>query len=791
MTKKHLLIGLFAALTLLAGAGFVLETEPDAVWAQATETQALQSTVGTAFTYQGRLTDDQGEPLTGAYDFEFRLYDSSGGSGQIGSTITVNDEQLDGGRFTVSLDFGAGALTGDARWLEIAVREGSSTGSYATLTPRQALTPAPYALALPGLTTDPSATVPNVIGGYGGNSIDGGVSGATIGGGGGSGEANQVTGDHGTIGGGSLNTAGTRGTVGGGQNNTAVANATVGGGLGNDATDQGATVGGGQDNAAATLYGTVGGGLHNRVIAYGGTIAGGAPSNVSDAIGTRNRVVDQYGTVSGGGNNLAGSEDGVQNNALWATVGGGQDNAATADGATVGGGTFNRAQGYRAAVAGGSTNYASAQYATVGGGFSNSAADNRATVGGGDQNVASGPYATVAGGRNNLAGMDYHATVGGGVDNQATGSEATVSGGNDNVAAGTASSVPGGFDNEASGNYSLAAGYRAKAQHSGSFVWADNVKADFASTADGQFLIRANGGVGIGTNSPGDSQLYVQGSNCCTDAVVDNHVAVVENESTNVAADVLALKVNNDTPNTGINFITFFDSGGVVGEIEGDGAGGISLDSASSDFAERLPKQNPNERLAPGDVVGLSGGHVSKRTADADRVMVVSTAPIVAGNRPPEGQAEAYATVAFIGQAPVKVRGRANAGDYLVPSGRADGTGIAVAPEAITLAQIDQIVGQALESTSDDSVASVNALVGLPREEILQMLLEVRDERIEQQTEQLEDLEERVAVLAAASADGTARVEDVGGFTMNSWALLGGLLLVGVLVWQHGGGKNR
>ncbi|MGC9399008.1 MAG: hypothetical protein ACP5HM_07710 [Anaerolineae bacterium] len=117
-----------------------------------------QATVEAAFTYQGRLTNDQGEPLTGTYDFEFRLYDGSGsGAAQVGSAVTVNDQQVNEGYFTVQLDFGASAFTGDARWLEVAVRAGSSTGSYTALSPRQALTAAPYALSLrPGARVEGS-----------------------------------------------------------------------------------------------------------------------------------------------------------------------------------------------------------------------------------------------------------------------------------------------------------------------------------------------------------------------------------------------------------------------------------------------------------------------------------------------------------------------------------------------------------------------------------------------------------------------------------------------------------
>ena len=95
-----------------------------------------------------------------------------------------------------------------------------------------------------------------------------------------------------------------------------------------------------------------------------------------------------------------------------------------------------------------------------------------------------------------------NATVGGDQTNAATGEGATVSGGIGNVASGMSATVAGGFSNEAAGNHSFAAGHRAKAAHAGAFVWGDTANEDFISTADDQFLIRAAGGVGIGTNIP-------------------------------------------------------------------------------------------------------------------------------------------------------------------------------------------------------------------------------------------------------------------------------------------------
>jgi hypothetical protein len=58
---------------------------------------------------------------------------------------------------------------------------------------------------------------------------------------------------------------------------------------------------------------------------------------------------------------------------------------------------------------------------------------------------------------------------------------------------------------------SVAAGQHAQAQHAGSHVWADSANTNFVSTAANQFLIRAAGGVGIGTNAP-QATLHVAGT---------------------------------------------------------------------------------------------------------------------------------------------------------------------------------------------------------------------------------------------------------------------------------------
>lgn len=99
--------------------------------------------VGSDFTYQGHLSS-AGTAANGSFDLRFSLHDAATGGGQIGSVLTNPAVAVSNGLFTASLDFGAGAFDGQARWLELAVRSG--TNDFTVLSPRQAVAAAPYAL---------------------------------------------------------------------------------------------------------------------------------------------------------------------------------------------------------------------------------------------------------------------------------------------------------------------------------------------------------------------------------------------------------------------------------------------------------------------------------------------------------------------------------------------------------------------------------------------------------------------------------------------------------------------
>ncbi len=114
------------------------------VLAVATAGQA-ETPLGTSFTYQGQLKQ-AGAPVNGPADMRFSLWDAGTGGHPVGAAIERLAVPVQSGLFTATLDFGPPAFTGQARWLEIAVRMPSGAGAYTPVGPRQELTAAPYAI---------------------------------------------------------------------------------------------------------------------------------------------------------------------------------------------------------------------------------------------------------------------------------------------------------------------------------------------------------------------------------------------------------------------------------------------------------------------------------------------------------------------------------------------------------------------------------------------------------------------------------------------------------------------
>jgi hypothetical protein len=103
------------------------------------------SAQGTAFMYQGRL-NDSGSPANGNYDLRFAIYDSGTNGNAVSLALTNSPTAASNGLFAVNLDFGPGVFTGPARWLDIGVRTNGSTNAFIVLSPRQLLSPVPYAI---------------------------------------------------------------------------------------------------------------------------------------------------------------------------------------------------------------------------------------------------------------------------------------------------------------------------------------------------------------------------------------------------------------------------------------------------------------------------------------------------------------------------------------------------------------------------------------------------------------------------------------------------------------------
>jgi len=413
--------------------------------------------IPSVISYQGLLTDSGGVPVAdGGHSLFFSLYDASSGGSQLW-TETHASVTTQNGVFAVILGSSnpLGISFDQQLYLAIEVDGG------AELDPRMPLTAAPYALAacsvgagvaittVNGLTDDLTlAAGSNVTITPAGNTLT--IDAADPG----------VTGVNALSGNVTL-AAGTNVTITPAGNTLTIdAVSAVGNSLDQGYDQGGAGVGRTitADNGAVHVNGS--GGLQ---VTEGSVIFDGT-TGTTPAAGAGNRLM----WIPATGAFRAGAVAGVE----W-------------DDANIGGGST---------VTGGADNTASGANSVVGGGNGNAASGNNATAGGGIGNTASGMSSTIAGG----------------INNQTTAFQTAVGGGTGNIASGTASTVPGGDSNEAAGNRSFAAERRAKANHNGTFVWADDTMADFASTAADQFLIRAGGGVGIGTAAPA-AQLDVQG----------------------------------------------------------------------------------------------------------------------------------------------------------------------------------------------------------------------------------------------------------------------------------------
>ncbi|SPE54742.1 conserved exported hypothetical protein [Verrucomicrobia bacterium] len=436
---------------------------------------------GTAFSYQGQL-ENGGSPANGGYDLRFSLYDVATGGTLVAGFITNSATPVSNGLFTVVLDFGAGVFGGTPYWLQIGVRTNGG-GAFAALSPRQELTPAPYAIYAEGANAAGiSGTIPaGDLGGTYGNIVDFSNSGNSF-----TGNGAGLTGvNAATLGGLSAlnfwNTSGNAGTappgnfLGTTDNNPLELHVSGIRGLRLE-----------PDSRGLSAPNFIGGYVNNAIQqpgSGGDFIAGGGVGTIPNLIFSNSSGV----FIGAGSGNQVGP--GVNDS----VVGGGRANTVQAPDSVIVGGYQNTVSGAGSFIGGGGTdgtyiegNSVGGQASVVVGGLNNTNTGYASTIGGGLLNKAdstTGGYfsggATVGGGSGNSASTD-NATVGGGVLNKATAFAATV---------------PGGSLNVAGGQGSFAAGQSASTTHPGTFIWGDGTQAFSGADADSAFNALASGGV--------------------------------------------------------------------------------------------------------------------------------------------------------------------------------------------------------------------------------------------------------------------------------------------------------
>ncbi len=427
-------------------------------------------------TYQGRL-DDNGSPANGLFELRVGVHDTNVGGAIL--DLLTNNVTVSNGLFTTVLQLNSASITaGSLRWLELGVRTNGSVSAFTTLSPRQQLTYTPYALR--ATTADFARDLPQgLITDY--NIADDSITAVKI-------EANQVVKSVNSLRDNVTLTAGSGITITPLGNTLTIADSNADWKLTGNSASPGQFLGTinnqplelrvnnqrglrieSNTNGAPNV---IAGSPVNFVLAgvVGSTIAGGGALNYEGAPYT-NSVSSDLAVIGGGLNNGIGSES---------------------RGSTIGGGLANNI----------ATNSSAS---TIAGGDINIIGTNSAfsTIGGGKQNGIDGDsiYATIAGGYNNhIRPGSPFSKIGGGASNQigTNSPRSVIGGGHVNFITPNApyATIPGGYSNAAT-NHAFAAGYRANANHSGSFVWADSTEADFASTVSNQFRVRANGGMQV------------------------------------------------------------------------------------------------------------------------------------------------------------------------------------------------------------------------------------------------------------------------------------------------------
>jgi hypothetical protein len=562
--------------------------------------------------------------------------------------------------------------------------------------------------------------------------------------------------------------------VGGGNDNNINASAnysTIGGGSGNiiRSSSTYSFIGGGSSNSTSTNddYVTVVGGWSNGVTGDYSAIVGGNDNTVSGSTsfiggGEINSITGNYGTVGGGNNND------ITNSAEYSTIAGGRDNTVSANYGTASGVSNTIGTGGANGVAFGASNQVSATYGV--------AIGNSNTVNG-TQGVAIGYNNTAAanamalGNGANAPANEYHAKY----------SEGFYFTGDGDASQSAANQFTATFTNtSASGNgINIVMSSQAAPSNSNDFVRFTNSLGQTIGRIEGQVVPLASKDNPTTTSdgwSTSDSyQRELALYNYVVDAAEGTKDVATRDLAIGIAKTVAeAVEVGVAWADVGSRFgcgwglfsipcVALGGTGIAIGiakvativrmaldvvqyslnmveanqgvadakRLKADwacnrySAQGVTYESGAADYAEWLPKTLPGETFVASDIVGIKNGRISKNTIDADHCMVISTKPIVLGNTPEVGKEKEYEKVAFMGQVPVRVIGKVDLGDYILPSGKNNGLGIARKPKDLSPYEYRRVVGVAWSAGNSPAGFNViNVAVGMNHKTTAQVIEE-------------------------------------------------------------------
>ncbi|MES2881394.1 MAG: hypothetical protein V4676_04540 [Bacteroidota bacterium] len=170
---------------------------------------------------------------------------------------------------------------------------------------------------------------------------------------------------------------------------------------------------------------------------------------------------------------------------------------------------------------------------------------------------------------------------------------------------------------------------------------------------------------------------------------------------------------------------------------------GVVYSSSAGDYAEWLPRTFSAGKMKPGQVIGVHKGEISFNTVGADRVLVVSTNPIVLGNAPEEERKGMFEKVAFLGQVPVIVTGVVTAGDYILASNNNDGLAVAKHPEDLTIDDLSNFIGIAWTSSDKLSEKTVKVAIGISNNDLKSIVTQI-EKKLAKHTDELTELRKQL-----------------------------------------------